>query len=219
MRTINESDSLLASTLFGRTRRRILGLLLGRPDGEFYVREIVRETGSALGAVQRELRALELAAILRRRRRGNQVLYRANRSCPIFPELRSIAVKTFGLVDVLRVALLPLRERIRVAFVFGSLASGSGASDSDVDLFILGEVSLAETVDRLAESQRELRREINPVVQSPEEFERRAMAANHFLTTILRRPKLFVIGDHDELDRLGAPTLVGAAHDQPGRDR
>ena len=41
--------------LFGRTRRRVLALLLGHPDERLYLRQIVRQSGAGLGAVQREL--------------------------------------------------------------------------------------------------------------------------------------------------------------------
>lgn len=204
----------LATTLFGKTRRRILALLFGSPGEEFYVREIVRATASSPGAVQRELTALESAGIVRRRARGNQVFYAPNQECPIYAELRDIMLKTAGLADVLRRALSPMRESLVAAFVFGSLARGEGGSDSDVDLMVIGQVSFGEVVDCLQDAQQTLGREVNPLVQSPAEFRRRVRQEDHFLMRILEQPLLFVLGGPDELGELGAERLVGRSRDQ-----
>src|SRR5262249_7480484 len=106
--------------LFGLTRRRVLGWLLGHPDEAFYLRQIVRYTGAGQGAVQRELDLLTRAGLLRRTVQGRQVYFKANRESPIFPELHALFLKTAGLADVLREALAPLADRVLVAFVFGS---------------------------------------------------------------------------------------------------
>jgi DNA-binding transcriptional ArsR family regulator len=65
-----------------------------RPDESFYVRELVRITGVAQGAISGDLEKLAAAGILRRDTRGNQVFYQADAKSPIFGELKSILVKT-----------------------------------------------------------------------------------------------------------------------------
>jgi predicted nucleotidyltransferase len=57
--------------------------------------------------------------------------------------------KTAGLVDLLREALAPIRSRIRVAFVHGSVARGAERSSSDVNLLLVGTVSLAKVAPAL----------------------------------------------------------------------
>lgn len=209
----------LASTLFGSTRQAVFGLLFGHPDRAFYVREIARVTGGSVGTIQRELLQLVGPGILERTVRGRQVYFQADRKCPIFEELRSIVAKTSGLADVLRGALRGLRDRVQVAFVFGSLAASEGSPESDVDVFVVGTVSLGDVVDALAGTDSELGREVNPVVQSPEEFARRVAAGDHFVTNVLAGPKLFLIGDDDVLGRLGAARVAGSAHNEPPGDR
>jgi len=110
MRTIGESLGVgaPAAVLFGKTRRRLLGWLFTHPDESFYVRELVRFTGAAQGAISGDLEKLAAAGILRRDTRGNQVFYQADAKSPIFGELKSIFVKTAGLADELRRALKPL---------------------------------------------------------------------------------------------------------------
>jgi DNA-binding transcriptional ArsR family regulator len=99
MRT--KSPGVLASTLFGKTRRAVLNLLFGHPDEAFYLRQITRTVGLGVGTVQRELAQLVGAEILTQRRQGNQVYFQANTATPIYQELRSIVTKTTGAGDKL----------------------------------------------------------------------------------------------------------------------
>jgi DNA-binding transcriptional ArsR family regulator len=84
----------MAALLFPGYRRRVLHLLLLRPDEVLHGREIARRTGLPAGTLTRELKRLAEAGLLKREKRGNQILYCANRNCPIYTELASILRKT-----------------------------------------------------------------------------------------------------------------------------
>ncbi len=202
------------SVLFGQTRLRVLGWLFGHPDQAFYLRQLVRETGAAHGAVQRELSTLVGAGLLQRTVEGRQVYFQANRESPIFPELRALLMKTTGLVDVVRQALEPLAEQIVAAFVFGSAARGELRNDSDIDLLVVGDAPFGTVVEALAPAQERLGREVNPTVYPALEFRTKLLEGHHFLTRVLREPYLFVLGGADELDRLGEERLAGSPSDQ-----
>lgn len=201
MSTLTPSPSA-GLILFGKTRRAVLALLYGRPEEDFYLREIVRAAGTGVGAVQRELRLLAGAGIVRRRVRGNQVYFQANPESPIFRELRGLVLKTAGLADVLRAALAPLAERTRAAFIYGSIAHGEERPGSDVDLLIVGDLTFAEAVSILGPAQETLGREVNPAVYPPGEFRKKLKAGHHFLKNVQNEPKIFVAGDERELKRL-----------------
>jgi predicted nucleotidyltransferase len=207
-----------AALLFGRTRGRVLGLLLGHADEAYYLRQIARLTGAGPGAVQRELGQLTAAGLLQRTVRGRQVYFQANRGAPVFSELRSIFAKTTGLADILRQALAPVMDRGAVAFVFGSAARGELRAGSDIDLLVVGDVDFATVVAALAPAQERLGRDVNPSVYPPAEFRDKIAQRHHFLTSVLREPRLFVIGGDDELVGLGAKRLGSAAPDKPSRD-
>ena len=209
--TTNEKLGEVAQRLFGKTRHAVLGLLYGQPDREFYQQEITREVGVNLSAVQRELRNLVEADVVTFERRGNRVYYRANRAAPIFADLQGMVLKTVGLADVLRSALEPLREKISIAFVFGSLAAGGSSSESDVDLMIIGSAGLRELAPVLSTVSDRLGREVNPVTLSPDEWEERLRDEDHFLSAVAREPKIIVLGVQDELDRLGGIGPTGGA--------
>jgi predicted nucleotidyltransferase len=201
----NMSTKSLDSTsaaLFGKTRRGVLGLLYGRPDERFYLRQIARSAGASAGTARRELEQLVAAGLLLREPDGNQVYYRADNRSPIFADLRNIIAKTAGIGDLLRSALAPLRTRIRVAFIFGSVAEGGQRSGSDVDLMAIGDISLGEVVTATIPVQSAIGREVNPTVYSAEEWRSRVVKGQHFVRMVSARPKIFLVGDSDELDRL-----------------
>jgi predicted nucleotidyltransferase len=199
------------AALFGRTRNAVLGLLFSHPDESFYVREIVRAADSGLGSVQRELRGLERAGILKRTTRGRHVYYQANPDCPIFPELKGMVTKTVGGVDILARALASLRGKIQVAFIYGSVARVEQRRGSDMDVFVIGEASFGEVVEALAPAQEKLAREVSPIVYPVAEFREKVLQKHHFVTSVLRGSKLFLVGDEHELAALGSAGLDSGA--------
>jgi predicted nucleotidyltransferase len=180
----------------------VLGLLLLNPDATYHVRELARLTGTSAGTLHKELTKLTQGGVLRRQDVGNQVRYSANRDCPIFDELASILRKTSGLVDVLASALGSVEKNIVLAFVFGSVARGEQQSNSDVDVMLVGSLGFADAVQALHPVQATLQREVNPVVYSVDEFRQRAAGNDSFVGEVLAKPKLFVVGNENELREL-----------------
>jgi uncharacterized protein len=215
---ITHADAVSA-TLLGKTRGSVLGLLLTRPGEAFHVRQVARLTGAGLGPVQRELKLLARIGVLKRQEIGRHVLYRAEPACPVHEELRGLILKTVGVAGQVRQALAELTAQIRLAFIFGSYASGTQHSASDVDLLVVGDVPFATLVLALAEPQRRLGREINPSVYGPAEFADKLQSGHHFLTSLKTAPKVFLIGDEHEFSRLAEERLDSCASNQPRRDR
>jgi predicted nucleotidyltransferase len=191
--------SKLAELLFKDYRRRALGLLLLHADKHYHVREIARLTDTVAGTLHKELSRLADAGLLLKETVGNQVLYGANRDCPIFEELASIFRKTSGITDVLAGALASFSEKIVAAFVFGSMASGKEAAGSDVDLLVIGDVGFTEVARAIYSAQEVLGREINPKVYSKEEWNQMLKNKDAFIKEVLKKPKLFITGSEDEL--------------------
>jgi predicted nucleotidyltransferase len=192
----------LVEVLFGAYRRQILGLLLLRRDETFYVREISRLTSIPAGSLHRELKLLTDAGLLLRTLSGNQVRYQADVKCPIYEELAGVFRKTAGLADVLREVLAPFESKISLAFIFGSVARGKENSDSDIDLLIVGRVTLAAVVEACTERKERLGREVNPVVMTKAAFLAKYNARDRFIIRIGKEPKLFVKGNDNEFGKL-----------------
>jgi len=188
--------------MFGDYRRRLLATLLLRPDERFHVRELGRMTGIPAGSLHRELKIMGEAGVLTRDQVGNQVLYQADRSCPIFEELASILQKTIGLAMLLREPLQHLDDKIEMALVFGSMASGQQRPTSDIDVLVLGDVTLSDVVVALAPCHETLGREINPVVMAADRFIAQLREQQRFAMRVFEEPKIFVIGDENEFAEL-----------------
>ena len=204
--------------LFPRVRASLLGLLLLNSERGFYLSEAARMVGVAPRVASYNLQALSRMGILRRTVRGREVVYQANASCPILPELRSIMIKTVGLVDQVRKALAPLRA-IDVAFIYGSFAEGTERPESDVDLFVVGEVGLRDLVPVLEPLEQTVGREVMPLTIGREELSERLARGEHFVTAVWHGPKLLVRGDQDDLERLGGARAAETGAVQRSRDQ
>ena len=191
-----------APSLFGKTRQALLSLLYSRADEAHLQESLIQHAALRRGTVQRELEFLARAGVVRRTVRGRQVYFQANPESPIYAELRGLVVKTSGVADALRAALAPLAGRIHVAFIYGSVAKSQERRASDVDVMVIGEVSFAETSEALAGAQKSIGREVNPSVYAPGDFRAKFAAKHHFLRSMLKGEKIFLIGDDRELARL-----------------
>ncbi|MGE3434942.1 MAG: nucleotidyltransferase domain-containing protein [Blastocatellales bacterium] len=191
----------LAELLSSRVKAEIFRLLFGVAPCELHVREIERQSGLADATVRQELRRLSRLGVVESRRDGNRTYYRANIRHPLYPDIRGLTLKTSGLAGVLREALT--HPGIRLAFVFGSMAAGAEKAESDVDLMVVGAVSLRQLSKLLSGVSAKVGREINPHVLTAEEFVRRKKARDHFVSAVSGAPKLFVIGSEDELEAMG----------------
>ncbi len=189
----------ISSVLFGKTRRKLLGLFFSHPEESYYLRQAARITGIAPGTVQRELRRLVEAGILLRSGRGQHQHYRANKDCPVFDDLTSLMLKTAGLADELREALAPLDQKIEFAAVYGSLARGTAAADSDVDLLIVGEVDELELHRRISGAENKLSRSVNYSLLDRGEFDRRRKEKGGFLDRIIKGQLIFLVGNYEKI--------------------
>jgi len=192
---------VLARLLSSRVKAEIFRLLFGSGAQELHVREIARQAGLNDATVRQELSRLSGLHLVAKRRDGNRAYYHADAAHPLYPDIRNIVLKTSGLVGALRASLG--ESGVRTAFVFGSLATERETPSSDVDLMVIGSLSLRQVSKLLSGVPARLGREINPHVLTPDEFAKRRKRREHFLTSVLSTPRLFVIGDENELAAMG----------------
>ncbi len=185
----------VAEALFTKTQQRLLSLLYGEPERSFYLKEILQFAGMGVGTVKRELNRMVEAGLLERTKRGNQHHYQASKSCPIYPELAGLVRKTLGCPDAVRQALSPLAERIRWAFIFGSVASGKAKEGSDVDLMVIGDVDFEELSLALYPAQEAIGREVNPKLYRPTEWSNLSKSSDRFVRNVLSSPRIDLLGE------------------------
>jgi predicted nucleotidyltransferase len=207
-----------AEALFTKTQQRVLAVLFGQPHRSFYANEIIELAQSGSGAVQRELARLQASRLVTVQKIGNQKHYQANPDAPIYEELRGIVMKTFGVADVLRNALIPLWPLIEVAFIYGSLAKGTEHAGSDVDLMVIGSLpSNVQLLELLLPTHALLGRVVNPTLYTAAEFSQRVQVGKSFIIRVLEQPKVFVKGNEHDISRIGSAGEPGPDRQVEGR--
>jgi len=193
----------MLKSLFGSgARGKILDLLLLHPHERFYVRQLAGTLGLAVRSVQQEMPRLREAGVVVREEDGNRVYYRTDRQCPIFPELQRIFLKLGGIAQILRGPLAERAGAIRCAFIFGSVARGDEEPWSDIDLFVIGDIAGRALGSLVWETQQSLRRPIHHVHYGTAEFRKKCRTRDSFVTSVVRGPKIFLVGSEDELGAL-----------------
>ena len=180
-----------------RARVEILKLFLFNPDNSFYQRQVSNLTNQSIRGVQRELENLQKIGLLKGTNQGNRIYYKVNKLCPIFEELKNILFKIAGIAEVLKRNISG--NRIKIAFIYGSYARGGEGFSSDIDLMVIGDISSKELSSMLSKPKKELMREINYAVFPAKEFIDRVRRKDHFLNSVLKDKKIFIIGDENEL--------------------
>lgn len=193
--------SILTEILSSKIRAEIFRLLFGTSTEELHMREIERRAGYAIGTIQTELKKLLRLDLVKKRKDGNRLYYRANKEHPLYPDIRSLVLKTIGLGDILKNALRQDAD-IRIAFVFGSIARHEEMAGSDVDLMVIGKLGLRKLTGMLSGVSEQIGREINPHILSIEEFIKRKTNREHLITQVLEAPKIFIIGDAHDLESM-----------------
>ena len=88
--------------------------------------------------------------------------------------------------------------------MFGSVAAGSANPESDIDLMAIADIGLRKVCSLLTGVGDRLGREINPHVLSLAEFHKRRRAKDHFLSSVLASPKIFMVGSEHDLEAMGS---------------
>jgi len=188
----------IRTLISSKIRIELLKLLALNPESAFNINELSRRTGFSLRGVDKELKNLLSGGILRREITGNQHRYQFDALCPIHREIKGIIVKTVGIAELLKHALGSVEEKIDLAFVYGSFATGDYGNESDVDLFIVTALSGLKLAGLLGDVQNEIGRSVNVSQFTLHEYKRRKDQNDHFLNRVLEGPKITIIGEIDE---------------------
>ena len=191
----------LTALLTSEARARVLTALYGEPGRSFYQQELARETKLPLIAVQRELRRLGEAGFIRATVAAGRRIYEADRDCSVYRELQSLVLKLRGTAAAVRQVLADT-SKVRLAWIFGSLAAGSAGAASAIDLMVVGSFPARALRSALIPVERSLRRTVNEHVISAEEWTRRLARRDGFISEVRGGPKLWIVADEEGLRQL-----------------
>lgn len=190
---------MLKSLIASKIRRLLLKTFFADVEAEYYVRQLASLNKISAGTAHRELKKLSSSGILRVRPVGNIRLYSLDRENPIYEEMKNLINKTEGAIKLVSDAIAGIRG-VRVAFIYGSLAKGEERSDSDIDIFLIGDgIDEDELVVRLGSLEKKMSKEINFTRYTESEYKKEKKNKNSFLLEVVAGKKVFIKGGENEL--------------------
>jgi len=184
---------VLEKLFTSRIRVKILEFFFFKKNSA-HIRGISKGLGISSGGIKREIDNLILLGILKKKE--NKIVL--DSECNFLEDVKNIFLKTDYLIYPLIENLK--KERIDFALVFGSFAKGNFSEESDVDLLVIGKIRFSRLVKKLRNVEEETQREINPIVWSLEELEKKKNS--HFGKEIFSNKFILVKGDKNEFQKL-----------------
>ena len=178
-----------------KIRQKIILLFIYNPDKEYYINEIARLIGTSAGNVQRELKKLSESGFLTKNSKGNAVYFKIDRSNRLLPDIKSIVDKTIGLSHILEEELRKTWG-INFAFLFGSYVKGDFGRDSDIDLYVIGEINDKELYRKIRKAEEKINREINYHLATQEEFKKNLRKSFFYKEIVVKY--VLIIGNENE---------------------
>lgn len=184
---------MLEKLFTSKNRIKILEFFLFKKN-ESHIREISRELKIPVSAVKREtdnLSSIEIISIKNRK-------ISLNKNCNYLEDLKNIFVKTEAIVYPIKKALT--NKKIQYAFLFGSFARGDYREDSDVDLMIVGNITLNEVIKIIRIPEIKIKKDINPIVWTIENLKKEKKSG--FVRDIFKKEVRMIKGNENELRKI-----------------
>ena len=186
---------------FTKNQILVLEKFFNDPEKSYYLRELARLIGKKPGVFQRDINKLVENGILKSNYQANSRFFKLNKEYPLYKEIKSIFSKTIGVEKKLQDALNGIKN-IEIAFIFGSFAKNREDSFSDVDLMIIGNPDEDLLVAKISKIESLIDREINYHIFSSTDWRKKSKEKNSFLENIYSQPKIFLIGNKNELSEI-----------------
>ena len=193
--------SPILTALFPAVRQEILAATLLSPEKAWYLSELAEHLNTSPSSLQRELETLAKSGVLQRRQEGRRTYYKADIDSPVFAELQALFSKTAGILPLLKAELGRFSPKIKWAAIYGSIAKGEEHTQSDIDLLIVGPVSMTNLLPSLRRVEKQFGREVNVTRYSEEEFRAKRHSRDHFLDSLLKTTLITIVGSQNELEK------------------
>ncbi len=189
----------LKDAVFTDSQAKVYLWIYGQPERSYHLSELRRLTGLGSASLQREINRLVVAGLANSTLQGNQRQISANRQSPLFKELSDLTRKVMGAAALLTEALLPIEQKIEVAFLYGSFAKQSDTAESDIDIMMIGsDLTLGEILEQLLPVEEMLCRKVNPTCYTVDEFKKRLSDTDSFVNKVLSQPIIQLFGNMDD---------------------
>jgi len=186
-----------------KIRKKIILLFVYNPDKEYYINEVAKIIGTSSGTTQRELEKLVFSGLLQKEKKANIAYFRIDKSNPILADLKKLIGKTIGLEYILKQELEKF-SNIKFSFLFGSYVNGDFKNDSDIDLYVIGEINENDLYSVVKKTEKIIKRNINYHLSSLAEFVQN-LEKSYFHKEIIKN-SLLLTGNQDEFRKFAQKT-------------
>ena len=116
--------------------------------------------------------------------------------------LQGLVLKTVALSELLKDVLEPFADKIKTAFVYGSVAKTTDTAQSDIDVMVIGDdLNYSDLYTAFQQAEDRVLRKINPVFLTSEEWRHRSSQAGSFVRKLAVGPKMFILGTKRDLPK------------------
>ncbi|MBN1585595.1 hypothetical protein JW899_04490 [Candidatus Uhrbacteria bacterium] len=191
------------------------------PKEAYFVRELTRRVGAQINAVRTELKNLQDMELVvevddpeseglsfdgdgaktgkerpKRQSSGQRKYFRLNADSLVYPELLALFTKSRVLMEKDFVRRLASVGSISYLVLTGTF---TGEKESPTDMLIVGRVKRERLAPMIRSFEKEIGKEVNYTVMTPQEFRYRKDVTDRFLYSILESKKLTVIDTISEV--------------------
>lgn len=155
---------LLNQSVIFTATQKILFFFCLNPDQEFHEREAARRVQISPAAAHVALQTLTKKNTLLFHRKGRMIFYRLNEARPLIRPAKIAAV-----VYALEPLVIKLQGITDLVILYGSCATGTYLTDSDVDMFIVTNHE-DEAFDAVSNFGQSFAKEVRPIIVSLAEW-------------------------------------------------
>ncbi|MFZ2153468.1 MAG: hypothetical protein WAV41_05480 [Microgenomates group bacterium] len=189
-----------AHLLTSQTRLKLINIFFYSPGSLFYVRELVRLTSEEINSVRRELQNLEKHSFIIREARGNRVYYWSNPAHYLYYDLIILAHQHYGLGAKIRENHLKL-GKIKYLFYSQEFLSHPVDDSHNVDLVLVGDISLKMVAEYIKSEELVIGREINYMVMSQSEMDLRLSKRDPVMVDFFLNYPALIIGRPENISK------------------
>jgi predicted nucleotidyltransferase len=198
-------EATLAYLFGSHAKARLLQVLFSNPHDAYHLRGLATAAGVESGNAVKMLRGLVAAQLVKQVADARGTRYQADDRSPLFAALRQLFLAADALLQDLRSVAGNLQAE--EVHVFGSMARGTAAADSDIDILVVGDLSTIEAQAAFKPVARKHKREVSVLVVDPDTLRKQAAEGTPFWQDVLAHPVITLKGI--PLDAaLRPPTLV-----------
>jgi len=171
---------------------KLLDYYFINPEAQHYINELARILELDPKNTETKLKEFEKSGLFKSEFRGKERYFFLAKDSALLEHYRQIFLKTYGIEQRLKDLLQGIKG-LKEAYIFGSYASDSMDSSSDIDILTIGSHSVLELQRIIAKLQKDIGREFNVTNLSSKEFTEKKRNKDPFITSVLKTKTIRLI--------------------------